>query len=174
MSAQLCRRSSLNNRKRAHIISEFVERESPWSNRAFQSHSSLCHSYSQQVRASSGEELFDGGKGSSSLTRFVFCLTFLPHRNKTCPHADKWLTRVIQTWKSAGFSWEEAAPRQQEEDGCFQQRALVQLSEFGEVKGRVKGVPEYNHKTLCYSANKKKYAVTLYLQTTFERFCDVE
>lgn len=49
----------------------------------------------------------------------------------------------------------------------------MQLSEFGEVKGRVKGLQENNHKTLntLLQCNKKKYTLVLYLQTIAKGAC---
>lgn len=99
-------------------------------------------------------------KGSGSITRFVFCLTSLPYRTQTWPHIHRWnISRTALTWKSTGFSWEEAAPWQQEEDRCFQQWGLTQLSEFGKVEQRVKDKPYKNiiiqHLTLCSRATSR-------------------
>ena len=50
------------------------------------------------------------------------------------------ISHTALTWKSTGFGSEEAAPGQQEEDGCFQQWVLMEPSEFGEVERELKKI----------------------------------
>lgn len=74
-----------------------------------------------------------GGEGWDSLKGFLFSsqppTQFQYGRRHTSIRSEEMLT-----WQSTGFCWEEAAPGQQEEDWCFQQRILMESGEFGEVE----------------------------------------
>lgn len=118
-----------------------VATETPWSSRACQLNSCLVHWYCG-AESESAHAVGKGclrGKGRQFTNRICILSDLPATQSRPTLVTHSWhISHTALTWKSDGFSREEAAPGQQEEDRCFQQWILTQPGEFGEVERGLK------------------------------------